>query len=81
MMALVAQADGWHVSEHNAAEPGIGRGRGLREAVLLAAADKDSIVIHGTAATRSLARQYAVQLPGVVDVGRGRHLQRVPSAR
>lgn len=88
VLALVAQADGWHVSEHYAAEPGAGRGRALRETllpVLLGVADRDGIAIHGTAATRSLARQYAAQLPGVVDVGRGRfrgrRLQRVPSPR
>ena len=88
VLALVARRDGWHVSEHYAAEPGAGRGRALREALvpaLLAVAEGEGIAIYGTAATRSLARQYSAQLPGFVDVGRGgiggRRLQRLPSTR
>lgn len=88
VLALVASPNGWHVSEHYTAEPGARRGRALREALvplLLAEADRQAVTIHGTAATRSLARQYAAQLPGVVDVGRGfyrgRRLQRLPSPR
>jgi len=88
VLALVARRDGWHVSEHYAAEPGAGRGRALREALvpaLLAVADRQGVTVYGTAATRSLARRYAAQLPDFVDVGRGffrgRRLQRVPSPR
>ena len=51
--------------------------------LLMAEADRKAVTVYGTAATRSLARQYAEQLPGVVDVGRGfyrgRRLQRLPS--
>ncbi len=88
VLALVASPAGWHVSEHYTAEPGAGRGRALREALvplLLAEADRHAVSVYGTAATRALARQYAEQLPGVVDVGRGfyrgRRLQRLPSPR
>lgn len=88
VLALVARPNGWYVSEHYSAEPGAGRGRALREALvplLLAEADRQAVTVYGTAATRSLARQYAAQLPGVVDVGRGfyrgRRLQRLPSPR
>lgn len=88
VLALVARRDGWWVSEHYAAEPGAGRGRALREALvpaLLAVADREGIAVYGTAATRGLARRYTAQLPGFVDVGRGlfrgRRLQRVPSPR
>lgn len=88
VLALVARREGWHVSEHYAARPGAGRGRALREALvptLLDAADAQGIAVYGTAATRSLTRQYAEQLPGFVDVGRGlfrgRRMQRLPSTR
>lgn len=88
VLALVARPDGWHVAEHYARRPGTGRGSVLREALvpaLLGVAEAEGITVYGTAATGSLARQYAEQLPGIVDVGRGtirgRRLRRLPSPR
>lgn len=75
VLAVVARPDGWHVQEHYAAVPGTGRGRALRERLvpaLLGAADEHGVVIHATALNRGLAEQYSAQVPGLVDVGRGR---------
>lgn len=76
------------MAEHYARRPGTGRGRALRDALipaLLGVAEAEGITIHGTAATRGLARRYVEQLPGTVDIGRGpirgRRLRRVPSPR
>lgn len=85
VMAVVARHNGWHVQEHSSAVPGTGRGRALRQLLvpaLLAAADHEGVTVHATAANRTLAGQYAHELPGLVDVGRGtirgRRLQRPP---
>ena len=83
VLAVVARPDGWHVAEHLSAAPGAGRGRALRHVLspaLLAAADAHGVAVHTSAANRRLAGLYAVEVPGLVDVGpgriRGRRLQR-----
>lgn len=85
VLAVVARRDGWHVQEHTSRAPGTGRGRALRQLLipgLLAAADDQGVTVHTTAANRTLAQQYASELPDLVDIGRGtwrgRRLQRVP---
>lgn len=74
VLAIVATAEGWHVEDHVAAWPGTGRGKALRALVLpelRAAADAAGIPIYTTAANERLATEYSVELPGLVDVGRG----------
>jgi hypothetical protein len=74
VLAVVATAEGWHVEDHIAAHPGRGRGKALRALVLPELrdrADADGIAIYTTAANERLGRQYAEELPGLVDVGRG----------
>lgn len=75
VLAVVATGRGWHVEDHASARPGTGQGRALRAYVLpelTAAADAAGIPIYTTAANEHLAQQYAEELPGLVDVGRGR---------
>ena len=74
VLAVVATAEGWHVEDHIAAHAGTGRGKALRTLVmpeLRDRADADGIAIYTTAANERLGRQYADELPGLVDVGRG----------
>lgn len=87
VLAVSAGRDGWCLEDHVSARPGTGQGRALRAVVLpqlLAAADAAGIEIHTTAATTTLARLYASEIPGLVDEGRGwprgRRLRRLPAA-
>lgn len=86
VLAVVATGEGWHVEDHIAERPGTGRGKALRTLVLpalRARADAAGITIYTTAANERLGRQYAEELPGLVDVGRGnprgRKMRREPS--
>lgn len=88
VLAVVATKHGWHVEDHAAARPGTGQGRALRARVLpelTAAADAGGVPIYTTAANRHLAQQYATELSGLVDVGRGwprgRRMHRAPVER
>lgn len=85
MLAIAASQHGWAVQDHVAERPGTGQGRALRALVLpelIRAADVAGIPIIATAANKTLAKQYAAELPGLVDVGRGiprgRKMQRQP---
>lgn len=85
VLAVVTTAGGWSVDDHISKHPGTGRGKALRALVmpeLCARADAEQIAIYATAANERLARQYAEELPGLVDVGRGsprgRRLRREP---
>lgn len=63
------------------------RGKALRALVLpalRAQADAAGVAIYTTAASEKLAKDYAAELPGLVDVGagrlRGRRMRREPGA-
>ncbi|MGL5862989.1 MAG: hypothetical protein ACRCY9_17220 [Phycicoccus sp.] len=86
VLAIVATRKGWHIEDHATARPGTGSGRALRALVfpdLLAAADATGVAVYTTAATARLAVEYAAELPGLVDAGRGyprgRKMRRDPS--
>lgn len=87
VLAIVATRDGWHVEDHLSARPGEKRGKALRALVLpalRAQADAAGVAIYTTAASEKLAKDYAAELPGLVDVGagrlRGRRMRREPGA-
>jgi len=87
VLAIVATRDGWRVEDHLSARPGKKRGKALRALVLpalRAQADAAGVAIYATAASDKLAKDYADDLPGLVDVGpgrlRGRRLRREPGA-
>ena len=74
VLAVAASRKGWAVQDHVAERPGTGQGRALRALVLpelTKAADAAGMRISATAANKTLAMQYAAELPGLVDVGRG----------
>jgi hypothetical protein len=65
----------WHPGTHLARTIGVGHGAALRALVvpaLLDQADALGVALVATAASESLARRYAADVPGLVDVGKGR---------
>ena len=87
VLAIVATRRGWSIEDHMSVRPGEKRGKALRALLLpalRAQADAAGVVIYTTAASEKLAKEYAAELPGLVDVGpgmpRGRMLRRKPGA-
>lgn len=88
ILIVKAVRDSWVVADHASSRPGTGQGKRLRDLVgprLIAAASAADVGIQFTAANRKLAEVFAIDLPGLVDVGpgfpRGRRMRRSPTSQ
>jgi hypothetical protein len=72
ILSITARQGTWHLAGHGRAAGAEGAGERLRALLipnLLAVADTQDVAIAATAAARTLATTYQVELPGLLDVG------------